>query len=69
MDGKINNWIDAVSVTNRFRSAEKGRILLSDTTGVTIHLDKNQLTEKYTIADVITTDLSAELKKKVNSVK
>ena len=69
MDGKINNWIDAVSVTNRFRSAEKGRILLSDTTGVTLHIDKNQLAENHAIIDVITTDLSETLKKKVNSVK
>lgn len=69
MDGRANNWIDAVSVTNRFRSAEKGRILLSDTTGVTLHIDKNQLAENHAIIDVITTDLSETLKKKVNSVK
>ena len=69
MDGRVNNWIDAVSVTNRFRSAEKGRILLSDTTGVTLHIDKNQLAEDHAIIDVITTDLSETLKKKVNSVK
>ena len=69
MDGRANNWIDAVSVTNRFRSAEKGRILLSDTTGVTLHIDKNQLAEDHAIIDVITPDLSETLKKKVNSVK
>ena len=67
MDGIANPWIDAISVTNRWRSAEKGRILLSDTPGATIHFNGGVLEQKDNIAGVISAYPIA-LQKKVNSV-
>lgn len=67
IDGYVNPWIDAISITNRWRSAEKGRILLSDTPGATIHFNGGVLEQKDNIAGVISAYPIA-LQKKVNSV-
>ena len=67
MDGIANPWIDAISVTNRWRSAEKGRILLSDTPGSTIHFNGGVMEQKDNIVGVISAYPIA-LQKKVNSV-
>lgn len=64
MDGRGSAWIDAISVTNRWRSPEKGRILLSDTAGETLQFDGRTLVKNNNVTGV-NTAYAIELKKKV----
>ena len=67
MDGRGSAWIDAISVTNRWRSPEKGRILLSDTAGETLQFDGGVLVKNGNVTGV-NTAYAIELKKRMNKV-
>ena len=68
----LNDWIDAVGnpLSNqwKWKAPEKGRILISDTPGRTIHFDAEQLVTDHNFGEV-TNSHPIELRRKVNAVK
>lgn len=68
----LNDWIDAVGnpLSNqwKWKAPEKGRILISDTPGQTIHFDAEQLVTDHNFGEV-TNSHPVELRRKVNAVK
>lgn len=68
----LNDWIDAVGnpLSNqwKWKAPEKGRILISDMPGQTIHFDAEQLVTDHNFGEV-TNSHPVELRRKVNAVK
>ncbi|SEM51405.1 hypothetical protein SAMN04487902_101249 [Prevotella sp. ne3005] len=68
----LNDWIDAVGnpLSNqwKWKAPEKGRILISDTPGRTIHFDAEQLVTDHNFGEV-TNSHPIELRRIVNAVK
>lgn len=68
----LNDWIDAVCnpLSNqwKWKAPEKGRILISDTPGRTIHFDAEQLVTDHNFGEV-TNSHPIELRRIVNAVK
>ena len=68
----LNDWIDAVGnpLSNqwKWKAPEKGRILISDMPGQTIHFDAEQLVTDHNFGEV-TNSHPIELRRKVNAVK
>jgi hypothetical protein len=67
MDGRGSAWIDAISVTNRWRSPEKGRILFSDTAGETLQFDGGVIVKNGNVTGV-NTAYAIELRKRMNKL-
>lgn len=68
----FNDWVDAVGnpLSNqwKWKAPEKGRILISDMPGQTIHFDAEQLVTDHNFGEV-TNSHPVELRRKVNAVK